>query len=196
VTGRSSYLELPVVAFLDALAAADTPTPAGGSAAALAVAQSAALCVMTARLSVRMLSAERADRLISSAGKLQRAAASLVDLDAQAYLRVIDATRAARGEPPGSAGVAEALAEARSHAAEVPLRIVELAVQVVKLATALASDGNQALRGDAITAFLLAQTGGRAAAELVRINLAPMPADPRIARAGKLVAEMADSTIS
>jgi len=144
---RSSYLEQPVGVFLDALAA-DTPTPAGGSAAALAVAQSAALCMMTARLSVRTLSAERADGLISRA--------------------------------------------AISHAADVPLRIVELAVQVVKLAAALASEGNQALRGDAITARLLAQAGGRAAAELVRINLASTPADPRIARADQLIDELAD----
>jgi formiminotetrahydrofolate cyclodeaminase len=157
---RSSYLDQPVGVFLDALGAG-MPAPAGGSAAALAVAQSAALCAMTARLSVRTLSAERADGLISSAGKLHRGAASLVDLDAEAYIRVISATRAARASPPDSASAAEDLAAAISHAADVPLQITELAVEVVSLATALASEGNQALRGDAITARLLAQAGGR-----------------------------------
>ncbi len=186
---RSSYLEQSVGAFLDALAAG-TPAPGGGSAAALVVAQSAALCVMTARLSARTLTAERADRFVSDGGDIYRAAASLVDLDGQAYGRVLDAARAARSSGPETAGPAEALAQALSDAADVPMRIVELAVEVARLAAVLASEGNQALRGDAIAAGLLARAGGRAAAELVRINLASRPADPRLARLEHLLAEI------
>ena len=186
-----SYLEQPVGTFLDALAAG-TPAPGGGSAAALVVAQSAALCAMAARLSARQLPAKRVQQLSSEGERLALAAASLIDLDAQTYQRVIEATRVARGAAPQAPGGAEAIAVALSHAADVPLRLVELAVQSARLAGELAAEGNQALRGDAITAGLLAQAGARAAAALVRINLASVPADSRLARLNELLAEVAE----
>lgn len=188
---QDSYLEQPVGTFLDALAAGK-PAPGGGSAAALVVAQSAALCAMAARLSRRQLTSERALSLISGGERIRRAAASLINLDAQAYLRVIEATRAAKATSPGTPESAQAIAAALSHAAEVPLRLVELGVQSAKLARELAENGNQTLRGDAITARLLAEVGARAAATLVRINLESMPADSRLARLDELLAEIAD----
>jgi formiminotetrahydrofolate cyclodeaminase len=187
----SSYLEHSVESFLDALAAG-TPAPAGGSAAGLAVAQSAALCTMTAQLSRRMLSAVRADQLVLDTERIRRTAASLVDLDAEAYSRVINASRAAKLGAQATTAHTETVAEAMSHAADVPLRIVELAVEVAKLARVLARDGNPALRGDAATAGLLAHAGGQAAATLVRINLASAPDDARLARLEALLAEMPD----
>lgn len=187
---EGNYLTQPVGLFLDALAAGK-PAPGGGSAAALVVAQSGALCVMTARLSRRQLTPERAQPLIFGAEKIWRAAASLINLDAQAYLRVIEATRAAKAVPPGTLGAAEVIAAALSDAAEVPMRLVELGVESAKLARELAANGNQALRGDAITAGLLAEAGARAAAALVRINLESMAADSRLARLDKLLAELA-----
>lgn len=188
---QDSYLDQPVGTFLDALAAG-TPAPGGGAAAALVVAQAAALCAMAARLSARQIAAARAQQLISEAERIDRAAASLIDLDAQAYLRVIEATRAARATAPGTSGAEEAVGAALSHAADVPMRLVGLAVQAARLADELAADGNQALQGDAITAGLLAQAGGRAAAALVRINLASGPADARLACLDELLAEIAD----
>lgn len=188
---QGSYLHQPVSTFLDALAAG-RPAPGGGSAAALVVAQSAALCVMTARLSRHQLDPERARPLISGGEKLWRAAASLINLDAQAYLRVIEATRAARAAAPGTPGAAEAITAALSYAADVPMRLVELGVESAKIAGELAVNGNQALRGDAITAGLLAQAGARAGAALVRINLASVPADSRLTRLDELLAEIAE----
>lgn len=184
-----SYLEQPVGTFIEALAAG-TPAPGGGAAAALVVAQSAALCTMAARLSARHIGAERVQRLISEGERIHRAAASLIDLDARSYLRVIEATRAAKAAP-GTPGPAAAVAAALSHAADIPMRLAGLAVQAANLAGELAADGNQALRGDAITAGLLAQAGAHSAAALVRINLESAPADPRLARLDELLAEIA-----
>lgn len=188
---QATYLEQPLGTFLDALAAG-TSAPGGGSAAALVVAQSAALCAMAAHLSGRQLTAERSQRLISEAERIHRAAASLIDLDARAYQPVIEATKAAKAAAPGTPGTAEAIAAALSHAADVPMRLVEFAVQSVSLAGELAAQGNQALRGDAITAGLLGQAGARAAAALVRINLESMPRDSRLARLDELLAEVAE----
>ena len=70
----------------------------------------------------------------------------------------------------------------------MPLRVIELAVPVSALAATLAADGNPTLRGDALTAGLLARAAAGAAACLVRINLAAVPGDPRHARAEALLA--------
>lgn len=177
----ASYIGLPVGAFLDALAAGTT-APAGGSAAALTLALAAGLCAKAARLSARQLTTERADQCTADAERIRAAAASLMDEDARAYGGVIEQARRPAGE-----GRAAGLAAALSVAADVPMRIIELAVSVAGLAAALADAGNPALRGDALAAGYLAQAAARTAAALVRINLAGAPADPRPATAEALL---------
>jgi formiminotetrahydrofolate cyclodeaminase len=192
--------------------AAGKPAPAGGSAAALTVAQAAALCAKTARLSARQLTADRAGQLTTEADRIRTAAVGLVDQDARAYGGVIEHARkaaAARRDAGARAAGAEAgpadapdeqvselmasLARALSKAADVPMEIVELAAQVAGIAAPLAAVGNPALRGDAVAAALLAQAGARAAATLVAINLADSPDDLRPARAFDLLASIAQA---
>jgi formiminotetrahydrofolate cyclodeaminase len=192
--------------------AAGKPAPAGGSAAALTVAQAAALCAKTARLSARQLTADRAGQLTTEADRIRTAAVGLVDQDARAYAGVIEHARkaaAARRDAGARAAGAEAgpadapdeqvselmasLARALSKAADVPMEIVELAAQVAGIAAPLAAVGNPALRGDAVAAALLAQAGARAAATLVAINLADSPDDLRPARAFDLLASIAQA---
>jgi formiminotetrahydrofolate cyclodeaminase len=192
--------------------AAGKPAPAGGSAAALTVAQAAALCAKTARLSARQLTADRAGQLTTEADRIRTAAVGLVDQDARAYAGVIEHARkaaAARRDAGARAAGAEAgpadapddqvselmasLARALSKAADVPMEVVELAAQVAGIAAPLAAVGNPALRGDAVAAALLAQAGARAAATLVAINLADSPDDLRPARAFDLLASIAQA---
>lgn len=183
----ASYRALSVDEFLDALAAG-SPAPAAGSAAALVVAHAAALCAKAARLSERQLTAGQAGALTAEAERARAAAAALIDDDARAYRAVIEQRRLPAG-PARTAGVAAAL----SAAADVPVRIVELAAVIAALAASLAARGNPALRGDAATAALLAEAGGRSAAALAAINLAGSPDDPRLRRAGALLAAIAES---
>jgi methenyltetrahydrofolate cyclohydrolase len=173
----TSFLGQTLTAFLDQ-AAARRPAPGGGSAAALTVALSAGLAAMAARFSAPQVgdSAE----LAMQADQLRHRAAALVDEDARAYQAVLDTRRG------GGAGNSTAR-EAVQHAAIVPLQICELAGQTATLAARLAMDGNSNLRGDAITAALLAEAAARSAASLVRINIAAGAADaglsPRAAHA-------------
>ena len=138
---------------------------------------------MTARLSGRQL--PEAAELAAEAGRLADLVAPLAQADAEAYRAVIAARRrptAAQAEPGA------ALAVALSDAADVPLRVAEIGAQVAALATRLAARGNPNLRGDAVTAALLAEAGTRSACALVRINLSGAESDERLARVACLLA--------
>jgi methenyltetrahydrofolate cyclohydrolase len=187
--GPDGYAGLPVSAFLDALAAR-TSAPAGGSAAALVLAQAAALCAKSAWLSERQLAAGRAAELTQEAEQIRTSAASLIDEDPRAYANVLKARRRRDEQTRDPAAAAARLATALSEAADVPLRLVELAVPVSAIAATLADEGNQALRGDALAAGLLAQAAAQAAACLVRINLTGEPGDVRLARVDALLARI------
>jgi formiminotetrahydrofolate cyclodeaminase len=140
----------------------------------------AGLCVMTARLSGRHLPA--AEDLADQARLLRDRAAPLAQADAEAYRAVLAAFRA-----PGRTGAAAAL----SAACTVPMEVAEIGAEVTAVAATVAAGGNPNVRGDAITAALLAASGARAAATLVRINLSGAEDDGRPARAGQLAAEAA-----
>ena len=190
------FLDQTLTVFLEQTAARQ-PAPGGGSAAALTVALAAGLTAMAARFCAPQ--AGDSEELAIQADQLRHRAAALVDEDARAYQAVLDTRR--------GCGVASSTArEAMQHAAIVPLQICELAGQTAALAARLATDGNPNLRGDAITAALLAEAAARSAASLVRINIAAGASDaglsPRAAhaasRAGAAVRELkllADGTL-
>lgn len=190
--GTPDYLGLPLRRFLDLLSAGEA-VPGGGAAAALAVALGASLCAMAARLSAERLAgrAGLAEHLAEDAERLRDNVAPLCQADARAYGRVIDALRMpARPDP---ARRRQAVADALSGAAAVPLRVVEIAAGVAGLAARLAEEGNPSLRGDAIAAALLADAGARAAAVLVRINLAHARRDTRLPELERLLEKTAAS---
>ncbi len=170
----TAYLDLPVGRFLGALSAT-TPDPGGGAAAALAVALAAGLAVMSAGLSARHL--PEAERLAERARLLRDRAAPLAQADAEAYRAVL----AAPGPPQ--------LAGALAAACAVPMEVAEIGAEVAAVAATVAAGGNPNVRGDAIAAALLAAAGARAAAALVRINLAGAAGDGRPARAARLAAD-------
>jgi methenyltetrahydrofolate cyclohydrolase len=157
--------------FLEAVAAR-TSAPGGGAVAAVATATAAALVEMAAQFSSKHW--DDAAEAAAQARELRERTAPLAQADADAYAAVI----AARGGPGHD--------EALSRAADVPLAIVEAAAGVAELAAELAARGNPNLRGDAVTAALLAEASARAAANLVEINLAERNRDQRIERAQEL----------
>jgi formiminotetrahydrofolate cyclodeaminase len=151
--------------FLDSVAAR-TAAPGGGSVAAVVAAFAAALTEMAARYAGEEEAATRA-------GGLRARFLELAGEDAEAYAAVLGA----KGEERQ---------QALSRAADVPLEVAESAVEVAELANRLAETGNPTLRGDALTAALLASAATKAAANLVEINLEARPEDDRIARARAL----------
>jgi formiminotetrahydrofolate cyclodeaminase len=166
-----SLLDLPVREFLDA-GAGRTPTPGGGSVAAVTTAIAAALTAMAARYS---------DLPAEEAFSLQVRAAGLADADAAAFA----AYRATLAVPDTDAGRPAALERAADAAAAVPAEVAECAARIAELARELVRTGNPHLRSDATAALALAAASATSAAGLVAVN---EPESPRRRRAAELAA--------
>lgn len=165
---QPDYLTEPFGGFLDRLAS-DRPAPAAGSAAAAAVAMAAGLAAMAGRRAGGRVA--QATDVVARAEALRSRVAPLVVADAAAYGEVLSARR--------DGGPVEG---ALSRAAVVPAEVADVAAAVADLAATLAEDGNPTLAADAAAAAMLAEAGARAAALLVRCNLAGQ-ADARVERA-------------
>ena len=180
-----NYAELPLGRFMDMVASRE-PTPGGGASAAVAVALAAALTAMAARFSADHLA--DAETIADRAEELRNRVMPLAQADAVAYGRVLDANRTPRDDDEKRRRIREALSEA----ADVPLSIAEVGVEVAGNAARLVEEGNPNLRGDAVTAAALAKAGVHAAATLVEINVSAGGADDdRLSRVDQLLATMA-----
>ena len=176
-----AYAKQPLGRFLE-LVASRQPAPGGGAAAAIGVALAAGLAGMVARFSTEQCG--DASHILGQADGLRLRAAELAQADGMAYQRVINARREARAD----ADRRQRVRTASSAAADVPCEIARVGATVAELAARLAEHGNPNLRGDAVTAALLAEAGVRAAAELVALNLRlPAIADGRDRESSGLV---------
>jgi formiminotetrahydrofolate cyclodeaminase len=181
-----NYAELPLGRFVDMVASRE-PAPGGGASAAVAVALAAALTAMAARFSADHLA--DAETIADKAEELRNRVMPLAQADAAAYGRVLDAYRTPRDDDEKRR---RRIREALSEAADVPLSIAEVGVEVAGNAARLVEEGNPNLRGDAATAAALAKAGVRAAATLVEINVSAGGADDdRLSRVDQLLATMA-----
>jgi len=173
----ASYLDHGLGEFLD-LVAKRQPAPGGGAVTAVTVSLAASLVAMAARYS-----ADRIDDgwgLVDEAERLRARAASLADADAKAYGAVIAAYDSVRGSD--DVDMREQLRVALTCAAEVPLEVAELGAATARLAALLVADGKRDVRGDAVTALLLAEAATRSAAGLVAINVEAGGGDPEFVR--------------
>lgn len=177
---RAGLAELPLAELLERIAAA-TPTPGGGSASAVACSLAAGLVEMAAGFAPD----EGSTR--ARAAELRAHALALADRELRSYVPVLEALRLPADDPRRPAR----LTEARSSASEAPLQIAAVAAELAGLAAEIAHDGSPHLAGDAAAAALIAESACRAAAQLVRLNLADHGEDPRSDQADALAARAA-----
>ncbi|HZD10147.1 MAG TPA: glutamate formimidoyltransferase [Candidatus Binatia bacterium] len=156
--------------FLAALADA-TPTPGGGSVAALAAALGAALVQMVAGLTIgRKKYAdvdENARQLLDSAGQLRYELTSAITEDAAAFDRLFAAYR---NKELTEQARKEAIEAATIAAGEVPLRVIHLSKGVATLAANIARVGNVNAATDAAAAGIMTRAAARIAELNVRVN--------------------------
>ncbi len=157
-------------AYLEATASG-TPTPGGGSAAALTGAVAAALTQMVSNLTVgrkkyKHVEAE-AKELLNSAAMLQAKLANAVVEDSVAFEQLMVAWK----ENSLSEEEREVNIEAATfQAAAIPISVARLSFEVAQLAKRIASFGNANAVTDAAAAAILAQSAVKIAAMNVKIN--------------------------
>jgi glutamate formiminotransferase/formiminotetrahydrofolate cyclodeaminase len=177
--------------FLSQLAS-DSPTPGGGSAAALAGAMGASLVVMVCNLTIgreKFKDVEQELRGVhAEATKLQAAMSSLVRRDADAYAGFVAAMKLPKATDAEKAARKKAMGEAAVRAAEIPLETMRVALAVMRLAAVVAKKGNPHAASDGAVAALLGRAALRSADMNVRINL---PSVPDEALRAKMLAEAA-----
>jgi len=164
--------------------AARTPTPGGGSAAALVASLACALGEMVLAYSIDP--AKPSPELVAVRDRLTPARTrflELMDDDARSYDGV-RAARKARKEHPGDATYEAALLAAIRNAAEVPLGTAREAVALAKLLADVRTKTKAMLASDLVTALAMFRAATEGALANVAINLDDLRA------AGQPTAEM------
>lgn len=160
--------------------AAGTPTPGGGSVAALAGALAAALTEMVARLTVGKkayaeVTPQMYDIAEAAAGLRQRLLESVL-LDAQVFEDLMAASKLPKEEPKRDA----IIADKTWKAAEVPFQVCSMGVEVLHLAKVVAQFGNKNASTDAAAGAYMAVAAIEGAALNVRVNLTNIEASGQI----------------
>jgi glutamate formiminotransferase/formiminotetrahydrofolate cyclodeaminase len=170
----TDFGKLSLEQFLDALAS-NTPTPGGGTAAAVGGAMGASLAEMVAALTLskeKYAASHDAMRPIAEAARLARMELlSLAREDSEAYESVVAARRLPKETEEQKAARAQRIALANTHAAEVPMRTARAAVRLLSALPDLAAKGNPNAVSDAGAAALLLDACVEAALLNVGINL-------------------------
>lgn len=160
--------------YLDQLAS-EAPTPGGGSVAGLVAALAAALGAMVCALTREPLGSENERALAGAATALREArtlAWALSARDEAAYGAYIAATRLPKTTDDQKAARSEQVQAALLTAAEVPLQLAELCVDLLSSLRPVVRHGNSHLLSDVRIAVMLGETAHRAALVNVRVNLA------------------------
>jgi glutamate formiminotransferase/formiminotetrahydrofolate cyclodeaminase len=156
-----------------------SPTPGGGTVAALAGALGAALVGMVANLTLgkKKYAAVQEDmaQARSEAERLRGALTGLMRRDSQAFERVLMAYRMPQGTPAEADLRDRAIGEATWEAARVPLETAETCAEVAHWAARMVRLGNPNAASDGATACALARAAVESALWNVQINLKNLP---------------------
>lgn len=154
--------------------ASDTPAPGGGSVAALVGALSAGLASMVANLThgrkAYLAHNETMDALAVRAQELKARLVRLIDLDTEAFDKVMAAFALPKKTDEEKAFREAAVQAGTKESASVPFEVLGLMPEVARLARTAAELGNTNLTPDAGVAGLAAALAARGAAYNVMVN--------------------------
>jgi len=171
---EKSLVKLDLEAFAGELSM-ESPTPGGGSVAALCGALSASLAAMVANLTFGRKGYEPAwnemKDMACRAQALKDKLLEAVDEDTRAFNKVMDAFRLPKASPEQAGQKEAALESATKEATSVPLGVMEMALESMRLASAAFVHGNRNSISDAGVGVLAGYTAGLGAYYNVKINL-------------------------
>ena len=187
----TDYHELTLEQYRDALAS-DSPTPGGGSAAAVALSQGAALAIMVCNLTIGKERWENgwedAETCKQIAEPLLVRGYELAGEDAEAFDRVMAAFKMPKDTDELVLERKNTIRAETLNAAVVPMQTARLAYELLATLPALASTGNANAVTDVGVAGLLASAACKGALFNVEINLNSLPDE----MAGELRNELDD----
>ncbi len=167
-------LNQPLKSFIDNTAKG-TPTPGGGSVAALVGSLGAALLCMVGNFTIGKPKYKRVEKdvkeILAEADKLKEGLFVLIREDMEAYEKFSRASQMPKDTPPMREKRKQVLQKTLKEAAEVPWRISQASLQVIELAEKLLPKGNPNLITDVGVGVLLAEAALKSAVLNVKINL-------------------------
>ncbi|MCX6372636.1 MAG: cyclodeaminase/cyclohydrolase family protein [Actinobacteria bacterium] len=191
--GPTIYCAEPLQVYLDD-AAANKPAPGGGSVSACAGALGAALVSMVCNLTRgREKFAGVEQQIVSLVGESEAARGRLEQLlqeDTTAYNGVITAYKMPKETAEEQAARSQAVQDGLIIAADVPLEICRVAVEVCRLAKVAAGLGNPQAVTDAGIGAILGEAAVVGAALNVRINLGSIKDEAYVTRAAAEIDEI------
>jgi len=175
-----NWMDMTQRDFLAALASS-SPTPGGGTVAAVALGQASALSIMVADLT---LNNEKwsdgwsiAERVQTAAIPLMRVSGDLAQQDSEAFDQVMASFKLPKNNETEVAARQTAIRAATLHAAEIPFETARKAADLLRLLPELALKGNGNAASDVGVAGLLASAAAKGALFNVDINLGSLPDD-------------------
>ena len=180
---KTPWMEMTVREFQAALASS-SPTPGGGTAAAIALGQASALTVMVADLTLGKEKWkdgwEISEKAMLLAVKIMTRSGVLADEDSDAFDEVMSSYKLPRDTDQEKSQRKEAIKSATLKATEVPFETAELALQLLQLLPELALKGNANAVSDVGVAGLLASAACKGALFNVDINLSGLSEDSAV----------------
>jgi formiminotetrahydrofolate cyclodeaminase len=166
--------EKPIQIFLDDLAS-KTPTPGGGSAAAIMGAMGAALVSMICNLTIGKKKYESVDdkmqAVLHKAEKLREQLTGMIATDVDVFDQVMAAYGLPKNTDEEKNQRSASIQSALKAATDVPLSCARACAEVIALSREVAEKGNLNLVSDAGVAVLAAQAALKSAALNVYINV-------------------------
>ena len=173
--GETNLVSMSLTDFANETAS-ESPAPGGGSIAAYAGALGASLATMVANLSAHKRGWSDQWEVFSKDAEqgmaIQKQLLSQVDKDTAAFNRIMEAFGLAKGTDEEIAFRLNAIQLATKHAIEVPLDVMQTAMQIFSLASNMVERGNPNSVTDAAVAALCARTAVEGAWLNVRVNCA------------------------
>ena len=175
---KTPWMEMTVREFQAALASS-SPTPGGGTAAAISLGQASALTIMVCDLTIGKDKWSEgwpiAEKAMLLAVKTMTRAGELADEDSDAFDDVMQSFRLPKDTEDEKSLRREAIRKATLIATEKPFETAKLALELLEVLPELAAKGNGNAVSDVGVAGLLASAACKGALFNVDINLPGLP---------------------
>lgn len=177
---KTPWMEMTVREFQAALASS-SPTPGGGTAAAIALGQASALTIMVCDLTIGKEKWQDgwsiAEKAMLLSAKIMGRAGELADEDSDAFDEVMSSFKLPKNTDEEISIRRNAIRSATLTATQKPYETAELALELLNVLPELALKGNSNAVSDVGVAGLLASAACKGALFNVDINLGSLPED-------------------